>query len=89
MWILWTIGISRHGCVLVSHHMPLLRITCCWGVVDLQAKAHGGETAAAVLLKAYQPPEELEACREGDLFVVHNLADKCASITNAACPAAC
>ena len=31
-----------------------------------------------VLLKAYQPPEELATCREGDLFVVHNLTDKCA-----------
>ena len=31
-----------------------------------------------VLLKAYQPPEDLAACREGDLYVAHNLTDKCA-----------
>ena len=33
--------------------------------------------ATPLLLKAYQPPEELAACREGDLFIVHNLTDKC------------
>jgi hypothetical protein len=64
--------------------LPVMRVTQRWAVVHAQARARGGETAAAVLLKAYQPPEELAACREGDLFVVHNLADKCASMTKAA-----
>ena len=42
-----------------------------------QAKAGAGTDATPLLLKAYQPPEELAACREGDLFIVHNLTDKC------------
>ncbi len=40
-----------------------------------------------VLLKAYQPPEELAVCREGDLFVVHNLTDKCVHWHCCAAPA--
>ena len=42
----------------------------------MQAKGRGIDASTHVLLKAYQPPEELAACREGDLFVVHDLADK-------------
>ena len=69
--------------------MELFRCGCPWrcrsllALTGTQARSPGRETEAAVLLKAYQPPEELTACREGDMFVVHNLADKCASVSSA------